>query len=625
MTSKEQAAGASGGDDDAKCPCCNNPWSKGAADMFSQLCAMCEETKTNDDDDNNNDNNDNNEGKEPLIPGLDPANMDLSVKPSDNFYLYSNGGWIRNNPIPAGYPSWNSFLMLHVQSQERLQAMLKDLESRRQTTPGEGTSKASALLTEDEAKVARFYAAAMDEEANGREGIAPLQPLLDLCAATANAAGGGSDGTTNNDTCTATTCTLATSIGRLLSQFGMAAFFAIGASPDNANSDHSLCQVYQGGLGLPDRDYYFDADKEDKRAAYRKHVALMLTLLEDAQATVPTGANVAAAEAIYRLELQLAEAHMTKTENRDPNATYNPMTVSELTERCGGGDGGGGGGGGFDFASYFAAATGGAKSAEELGKINVRNTKAIEKMAEVATSADGEVVHQYLRWHAVNKFAAYLSKPFVDADFNFYEKELAGTAEIKPRWKRAMAFTESALGEVLGKLYCAKYFDESSKSQALQIVETVRQALEDRLEEVDFIQSDATREEALKKMSRFRVKIGYPDKWIDYSSLKIEEEDSFLSMVFKARVFDHMRDVEEMNAPTDREKWFMTPQTINAYYHPSLNEIGKFLRLLAGDFVRDVNFLERCVHTCMFRFLIFCTIQKRNKWSLHLAVCTVVM
>ena len=531
--------------------------------MFSQLCAMCDETKTNDND----------EQKPLKIPGLDPSNMDPSVKPSDNFYLYSNGGWIKNNPIPTGYPSWNSFLMLHVQSQERLQAMLKDLESRNQTVDA-GDGKETTTLTEDEAKVARFYAAAMDEEAIEEAGIARLQPLLDLCAATAaDAAANG-----NNDT--TSTTPLATSIGQLLSQFGMASFFAIGASPDNTNSDHSLCQVYQGGLGLPDRDYYFDDDKEDKRAAYKKHVALMLTLLDDAKAAEPTEANVAAAESIYQLEAQLAEAHMTKTENRDPNATYNPMTISELTERSGGG-GDGGDCGGFDFASYFAAATGGAKSADELGKINVRNTKAIEKMVEVVASADRDVLHQYLRWHAVNKFAAYLSKPFVDADFNFYEKELAGTAEIKPRWKRAMAFTESALGEVLGKLYCAKYFDESSKSQALQIVETVRQALEDRLKEVDWMTSDATREEALKKMSRFRVKIGYPDKWIDYTSLKIEEGDSFLAMVVKAKVFDHMRDVEEMNAPTDREKWFMTPQTINAYYHPSLNEIGKLFWLLS--------------------------------------------
>jgi len=524
--------------DETKCPCCDNPWSRGTADMFSQLCAMCDEKKTAVEE----------EKEEPLVvPGLDPSNMDPSVRPSDNFYMYSNGGWVQNNPIPPGYPSWNSFLMLHVQSQERLKAMLQDLETKK--------AKGETALSADEAKVARFYAAAMDEAAIEVAGTAPLRPLLDLCAAAADATCTASAGGAGGD------ALLATSVGRLVAQCGMSAFFAIGASPDNKNSDHSLCQVYQGGLGLPDRDYYFDDDKEDKRVAYKTHVALMLTLLDDPKATEPTAESTEAAESVYNLEMKLAEAHMTKTENRDPNATYNPMTVAELTERCGSA---------FDFASYFAAA---AKSAEELGRINVRNTKAIAKVAEVVSTVEKDVMHQYLRWHAVNKFAAYLSTPFVNADFNFFEKELAGTAEIKPRWKRAMAFTDSALGEVQGKLYCAKHFDESSKGHALKIVENVRQALEDRLKEVDWMTSDATREEALKKMSRFRVKIGYPDKWIDYSSLKIEEGDSFLEMVFKAKVFDHMRDVKEMNAPTDRDKWFMYPHVINAYYHPSLNEI----------------------------------------------------
>ena len=304
--------------------------------------------------------------------------------------------------------------------------MLVELEGRkaaqaRQTeqtgSEGEETDETNetAALTADEAKVARFYAAAMDEKTIDGVGIAPLRPLLDLCAATADAAANANDGggdDDNNDTTSSTA--LATSLGHLLSQFGMAAFFAIGSSPDNTHSDHTLCQVYQGGLGLPDRDYYFDADKADQRIKYKKHVALMLTLLEDGTATEPTQDNVMAAESIYELEAKLAEAHMTKTENRDPDATYNPMTVAELTDRCrggGGGDsdaGGGGacGGGNFDFAAYFAAATGWAKAAEDLGKINVRNTKAIEKMVEVVTTADKEVLHQYLRWHAVNKFAA---------------------------------------------------------------------------------------------------------------------------------------------------------------------------------------------------------------------------
>jgi len=507
-----------------KCPCCNNPWSKGTGDMFAQLCAMCEETEAKD--------------KTDAVPGLSPSNLDTTVSPSDNFFSYANGGWIKSNKIPAGYPSWNSFLQLHVTSQERLRHLLQGLEG--------GDAKNGRALTEDEAKVAAFYAAAMDEDAIERAGTKPLQPLLDLCSKAATSSGAA----------------LAKCIGQLRSMYGLSVFFGIGVSPDNKDSDHSLCQVAQGGLGLPDRDYYFDDDKEEKRSAYKKHVALMLTLLDDPKATEPTDNNTAAANAIYDLEIKLAEAHMTKTENRDPEATYNKMSISELTARCDGK---------FDFASYFDAATG--KSVDELGEVNVRNTKALERMAELVSSVDADIMGGYLRWHSVNKFASYMGKSFVDEDFNFNERILAGTEEIKPRWKRAMAFTEAALGEALGKLYCAKYFDESCKERALSIVENVRQALEDRLKEVDWMTSDETRAAALKKMSRFRVKIGYPDEWIDYSTLDVKRGEPFLSLVFKAKAFDLARDVKEMNQPTDRKKWFMTPQTVNAYYHPSLNEI----------------------------------------------------
>jgi len=278
---------------------------------------------------------------------------------------------------------------------------------------------------------------------------------------------------------------------------------------------------------------------------------------------------------------------MTRTENRDPQATYNKMTVSDLSAR---------GKNAFAFPSYFYGST--SKSDADLGDLNVRNTAALERVAEVASSVEPDDLLLYLKWHTVKSFAGYLSNAFVDENFDFYEKQLSGTQEIKPRWKRAMAFTESALGEALGKLYCAEHFDEECKERAQAIVEQVRQALEDRLKEVDWIKSESTRQEALKKMSRFRVKIGYPNKWIDYSSMSFTKGDGLVEMVIKSRAFDHAREVKEMNAPSDREKWvshcltlillivtfvandfahrslqLMTPQTVNAYYHPSLNEI----------------------------------------------------
>jgi len=406
-------------------------------------------------------------------------------------------------------------------------------------------------------QVAAFYAAALDEEAIEKDGTEPLKPLLALCDETVEVARKLADDKDKD------TSDLATYIGRLEAEYGVSVFFAFGASPDNKNSGHSLCQIYQGGIGMPDRDYYFDEDKEEKRVEYKKHIATMFTLLDDVTATEPTEEAMSAANDVYNLELSLAEAHMTKTENRDPEATYNKMSIAEFAERCGGGS--------FDFSSFLKGATG--KSADELGDINVRNIASLAKVAEVASSVDPAALSHYLKWHALHSCGKYLSKVFVMEDFRFYEKVLAGTDEIKPRWKRAMAFTESALGEALGQIYCAKYFDESSKAKALAIVESVRQALEERLGEVDWIKSESTREAALDKMSRFGVKIGYPDKWIDYTSLKVENGDHFLAMIFKSRAFDLARTVKEMNAPTDKDKWFMTPQTVNAYYHPSLNEI----------------------------------------------------
>ena len=478
-------------------------------------------------------------GGPPPPPAPPGATRAEPVSPPENPPPPPNGGWIRANPIPKGYPSWNSFLQLHTQSQEQLRDLLLELGG-----VGEGPA-----ATEDERKVAAYYRAAMDEDAIEEAGLGPMGPLLALCDEAASASPGER----------------AALLGRIMAGYGVSAFFGFGAGPDKTDSERSICQIYQGGLGLPDRDYYFDEDKEEKRAEYRAHVARMLALLSGGGGGegIPGPAVEAAAAAVYGLELRLAGAHMTKTENRDPEATYNKMTLADLTERVGGGR--------LDFGAYLAAATG--RAPGDLGEVNVCNVSAMGRVAEVVADADADVLRHYLRWHSVRSCAKYLGRSYVDQDFRFYEKVLAGTDEIKPRWKRAMAFTESALGEALGQIYCSKYFDERSKDKALQIVESVRQALEDRLKEVDWMTSDVTRRAALDKMSRFRVKIGYPDEWIDYTSLVLEEGEPLLSMVFRSRAFDLGREVAEMNAPTDREKWFMTPQTVNAYYHPSLNEI----------------------------------------------------
>jgi len=467
--------------------------------------------------------------------------------------------------------SWNTFLQLHTNSQEQLKDLLVNNAS------NNSASGADDDCDPDTTKVIAFYNAAMDEKRIEEMGIGPLDDLLALCdKAAAEKEALNEKG-------------VASCLGELLSDYGISSFFSIGASPDNKKSDMTICQIAQGGIGMPDKNYYFDEDKEDKRTSYKKHIAKMLSLLDDPVqlATTKTesdsndkGADgsddvegkdvveinasyTTIAEQIYNLEEKLAKAHMTKTENRDPETTYNKMSVDELTKTICEDK--------FNFTSYFTSAT--KKTIDALGDVNVRNKDALRCAANLISASDKDLLRHYLRWRSIRSCAKYLPEVFVSEDFNFNERILAGTSEIKPRWKRAMAFTESALGEALGKMYCAKYFDESSKTKALFIVESVRQALEERLKEVDWIKSESTREEALKKMSQFNVKIGYPDKWIDYATLDIQEKDPFLTMVFKSRKFDHIREVKEMNAPTDKDKWFMTPQTVNAYYHPNLNEI----------------------------------------------------
>lgn len=383
------------------CPCCNNPWAAATGAMFAQMCGVCEETKKDEGSTS---------GKKKK-----QFDVDSTISPADDFYMYANKKWIDANPIPEGYPAWNTFLHLHNLSQERLKNLLQDLNDK--------GVKDDASSSEETKKLAAFYAAAMDEEAIEAAGTDPIQALLDACQKAADAASSGD------------ASALATALGELVYTYGIDSFFDIGASPDHKQSDHSIAQVAQGGIGLPDRDYYFDEDKEDKRVAYKKHMAMMLTLLESPTAESPSDEAIANAKEVYDLEEKLAKAHMTKTDNRDPEATYNKMSIADFSHKICKDK--------FDFEAYFQAAVG--KSAVELGDINIRNLDALACAAELASTVDAEVLIQYLRFRSVASCAKYMSKAFVMESFDFNEKTLSGTNEIKPRWKRAMAFTESGM------------------------------------------------------------------------------------------------------------------------------------------------------------------------------------
>ena len=319
---------------------------------------------------------------------------------------------MKNNPIPSGYPSWNSFMELRVKSQEDCKTILEEL------LPKLGDEQ---QISEEERKVATFYGAGMDEDSIEKVGIAPLCPVLELC---------------KQISLTVDARKKAFLLGDLARRYSIRPFFAIGSGPDKKNSAWSTGQIYQGGLSLPDRDYYFDEDKESQRDEYKKFMGTLLGMLQDAEGGKGANCMNELVDKIYKLEESLAEAHMTKTENRDPETTYNKMSIGQLIELCDDK---------FDFASYLKGATG--KSAEDLGDINLRNVKAIQCATSIISEVDSETLEGYLRWKTVCSCASYLSKDFVQKHFDFYEGILQGTKEMKPRWKRVMEFTENALGK----------------------------------------------------------------------------------------------------------------------------------------------------------------------------------
>jgi len=362
----------------------------------------------------------------------------------------------------------------------------------------------------------------MDLDAIESAGTAPLAELLALVEAAASGAK-----------------PLATALGELHTA-GVPAFFGLGDGADAKDSTRSIAQAHQGGLGLPDESYYDQPQHAAVKEAYEKHVARMLRLLGDDDATADE-----AASAVVALETKLAAAQLTRTERRDPDKTYNLTTLSALVDSAPA----------LDWRAYFAALH---KPAP--GDINVDCPAAIGVAADAAKAASPAELRAYLRWHVANAAAEYLGDAFSEADFDFYQKTLSGQAEQKPRWKRCLGKVNSHLGEALGQLYVARAFPGDAKARANAVVLAVRDALEARLKE-------------LPKMKSFGVKIGYPDKWIDYSTLTIAPGDSYYAMVLACNRFDHARSMARVDAPVDRSRWFMAPQVVNAYYMPPFNEV----------------------------------------------------
>ncbi|MFN3388390.1 MAG: M13 family metallopeptidase [Allosphingosinicella sp.] len=453
--------------------------------------------------------------------GFDAAGMDRSVNPGDSFFDYVNGKWAATTEIPADRASWGGFGVLVDLSDQRTRAIIEE------------AARANAAAGTNQRKVGDFYASFMDEAAIEAKGTAPLQPLF----AKIDAIRTPSD--------------LARTFGEF-GQYGISA--PVGGMVDQDLKDNSRYAVYvgQGGLGLPDRDYYLD-DTNEKfvalRGQYKAHIAKMLSLagIADAQAK---------AEGIYELERKIAESHWTRVEQRQIEKLYNPVKPAELSAQIPG----------FDWNAYLTAA-----GLAGQDQVIVAHPSALKGAAKLVSSEPIQAWKDYLTFRTLASAAPMLPKAFVEESFAFNGKALAGTPQLKERWKRAGDLIGGTMGDAVGELYVAKYFPPESKAKADELVKNLIKAMDVRLQNLSWMTPE-TKAKARVKLAAFRPKIGYPDKWRDYSALDIKAGDA-LGNAMRASQFEYKRNVAKLGKPIDRDEWFMSPQTVNAYANPLMNEI----------------------------------------------------
>lgn len=454
---------------------------------------------------------------------LDPSTFDQSAAACTDFYQYVNGGWMKANPIPPAFPSWSLGNILN----ERNRDLLHDiLEAAAKNT--------SAKKGSNEQKIGDYYASCMDESKIEADGIKALAPELDRIAKIKDQK----------------------SLQAVITHLhftGINALFVDGSNQDFKNSSEITAGIFQGGLGLPDRDYYTKTDVKSKmiRDQYLKHVAKMFELMGDEPAKAE-----AAAKMIMALETKLAEASLTRVEQRNPEKLYHRMSITQLSELAPN----------FDWPSFFTGI-----GVRQKTDVNVGSPEFFKVMSQQLSTVPIADWQTYLRWHLVNNTAASLSSAFVDEDFNFNRKILQGATENLPRWKRCVAATNTALGEAVGQVYVQKAFPPSAKARVLDMIKNLKAALRSDISTLSWMGED-TRKQALIKLDAIVDKIGYPDKWIDYSTMKVDRS-TFVVNQLRATEFAEQRDLAKIGKPVDRTEWIIPPQIVNAGYNPSNNEI----------------------------------------------------
>lgn len=452
---------------------------------------------------------------------IETAYFDSTVKPGDNFYMYVNGGWLKTAEIPSTESGVGAFLDLRNKTREALKGLLEE------------AAKSNAAKGSIEQKVGDFYTSGMDSASIEARGYDPVKPELQQISNIKNA----------------------TEIMKYVAdeqKMLNSILFGTYVGPDEKNSSKNILVFYQGGLGLPDRDYYFKTDAGTKAVvdAYINYMRKIFTLTGDDSLTAHKKAN-----AVFALEKQMAASHKTNVELRDPEANYHKNSVSDLNKKM----------------PVFGWTVLLQNMDIKTDSVNVGQPAFYEKVNTLLSTVPVETWKDYLKFHTINDAADLLSSDFVNASFEYNGKALTGQQQLKPRWQRMATFTDGYLGEALGQLYVKKYFTEDAKKRMLDLVNNLQKAFEQHIEKLDWM-SDSTKVEAKAKLGTFLKKIGFPDKWRDYSKVDIVK-DKFYENVQSASRNEYAYQVSKIDKPVDKTEWEMTPPTINAYYNPTINEI----------------------------------------------------
>ena len=464
----------------------------------------------------------NDKEQKPEEPAINLSNLDKTVDPGQDFDAFANNGWKKLNPLPVDRARYGAFDQLAEVAEKQLNELVKETAA----------SKNEKGTIAD--KTATLFNLGMDSAKLEQQGIAPLKPYLEDIDKIASI----------DD--------VEIAIAKFHG-YGFSPLFNFYGSTDAKNSSMVIAQLSQSGIGMPDRDYYVNDDprSKDLREKYILYIGKIFKLMGIEEAV-----SMKYAETIMRMETRLAKASMTRLEQRDPHKTYNKTTTQGLKELSPA----------FNWNRYFIS-----QGIGDPGEINLNQPEFLREVSKMLKDVPVEDWKTYLRWNLVNNSASYLSDSYVNTRFDFYGRAMSGTEQMRPRWKRVLETTSGALSEAIGQLYVAKYFPAEAKERMVKLVENLRISLGERIKNLEWMGAD-TKVKALEKLNAINVKIGYPDKWRDYSKLEILD-DSYLANVVRSNQFETAFNYSKINKPVDRTQWFMSPQTVNAYYSPDMNEI----------------------------------------------------